>query len=191
MQALTFNLPQHISLYVSPSEFAAIAYVNRDLRLERTSDGELILNPPTGDDTGRRNANLIADLVIWSRQYGGVCYDSSTGFQLPNGAIRSPDAAWIEQSRYEALSNHDGFVPLAPDFVVEIRSNSDRLRLLQDKMREYLANGSRLGWLIDPQTQRVEIYRQNQEVEVLTQPDRLSGEQVLPNFTLNLGGIFQ
>lgn len=190
MQTLTFELPQDIALHVSRVEFAAIALANRDLRLERTAAGELMVSPPTGDDTGRRNANLVADLVIWSRQYGGVCYDSSTGFELPNGATRSPDAAWIEQSRYDALDSHDGFVPLCPDFVVELRSKSDRLSPLQDKLREYVANGARLGWLIDPQNQHVEIYRSNGKVDILERPSQLSGEDVLPGFTLNLQSVW-
>ncbi|MEM9156277.1 MAG: Uma2 family endonuclease [Cyanobacteria bacterium P01_F01_bin.33] len=190
MQTLTFELPQDIALHVSKREFAAIAIANRELRLERTADGELIVSPSTGDDTGRRNANIVAELVIWSRRYGGVCYDSSTGFELPNGAMRSPDASWIEQSRYDALDSHEGFVPLCPDFVVELRSKSDRLSALQDKLHEYIANGTRLGWLIDPQNQKVEIYRGDGKVEVLDRPRQLVGEDVLPDFSLDLTSIW-
>ena len=191
MRTLTFEIPSSLTLHVTPDEFAAIAAVNRDLRLERTADGELIVNPPTGDDTGRRNADIIVDLGLWARQNGGVCYDSSTGFELPNGATRSPDAAWVEQSRYDALQNHEGFVPLCPDFVVELRSKSDSLSNVQEKMREYIDNGTRLGWLIDPQNQRVEIYRNGKEIQVLDRPDQLSGEDVLPGFILSLQRIWQ
>lgn len=186
MQTLTLELPEDIALHVSQEEFAAIAAANRDLRLERTADGELIVNPPTGDDTGRRNASITADLVVWSRQYGGVCYDSSTGFKLPNGATRSPDAAWVEQSRYDTLGSHDEYVPLCPDFAIELRSKSDNLSTLQDKMLEYMKNGTRLGWLINPKDRQVEVYRIGRGAEALNNPDQLSGEDVLPGFTFNL-----
>ncbi len=190
MQTLTLELPRDVALHVSNEEFTALATANRDLRLERTADGELIVNPPTGDDTGRRNASITADLVIWSRQYGGISYDSSTGFRLPNGATRSPDAAWVEQASYDGLGSHDEYVPLCPDFVVELRSKSDNLSPLRDKMLEYMENGARLGWLIDPKDRQVEIYRLGQEVEVLHNPDQLSGEDVLPGFILNLRYIW-
>lgn len=190
MQTLMLELPKDIALHVSQKEFTAIAAANRDLRLERAADGELIVNPPTGDNTGRRNASITADLVIWSRQYSGVCYDSSTGFKLPNGATRSPDAAWVEQSRYDALGSHDEYVPLCPDFVVELRSKSDSLSPLQDKMLEYMENGARLGWLINPKNRQVEVYRIGREVEVLDDPDQLFGEDVLPGFTLSLKYIW-
>ncbi|MEO0948880.1 MAG: Uma2 family endonuclease [Cyanobacteria bacterium J06641_5] len=184
MQTLTLELPRDVALHVSQEEFTAIAAANRDLRLERTAGGELVVNPPTDDDTGRRNASITADLVVWSRQHGGICYDSSTGFKLPNGATRSPDAAWVEQARYDALSSHDEYVPLCPDFVVELRSKSDNLSPLRDKMLEYMENGARLGWLINPKDRQVEIYRLGQEAEVLNDPDQLSGEGVLPGFSL-------
>ncbi|AFZ44069.1 protein of unknown function DUF820 [Halothece sp. PCC 7418] len=194
MKTLTFELPQDIPLRVSRSDFAVIAAVNRDLRLERTADGTLIVNPPTGSESGRRNLSISAQLWIWAEANDtlGVAFDSSAGFELPNGAIRAPDTSWITRDRWDALSQaeKEGFAPLCPDFVIELRSNSDKLATLQDKMREYLANGARLGWLIDPQNQRVEIYRSGQAVEVLEQPKQLSGEEILPHFTLNLQRIW-
>ncbi|MGB3492165.1 MAG: Uma2 family endonuclease [Elainellaceae cyanobacterium] len=191
MQTLTFELPQDITLRVSREEFWAIATVNRDLRLERTADGELIVNPPTGGESGRRNIKIGRYLDEWTDRYGGVCFDSSSGFELPNGATRSPDASWVSRERWDTLSQEkrEGFVPLCPDVVVELRSKTDSLPTLQEKMREYIDSGTRLGWLIDPQNQRVEIYRGETEVEVLEQPTQLSGEDVLPGFLLNLQSI--
>mgnify|MGYP006278049613 CR=1 FL=1 len=194
MKTLTFELPQDIPLRVSRSDFAVIAAVNRDLRLERTADGTLIVNPPTGSESGRRNLSISAQLWIWAEANDtlGVAFDSSAGFELPNGAIRAPDASWITRDHWDALSQaeKEGFAPLCPDFVIELRSNSDKLATLQDKMREYLANGARLGWLIDPQNQRVEIYRSGQAVEVLEHPKQLSGEEILPDFTLDLQRVW-
>lgn len=194
METLTFELPQNTALQVSRADFAAIAAVNRDLQLERTADGTLIVNPPTGSESGKRNLSIGAQLWIWAEanEILGVAFDSSAGFELPNGAIRAPDASWVRRDRWEALSQEEkeGFAPLCPDFVIELRSKRDRLATLQEKMREYLANGARLGWLIDPQNQRVEIYRSGREVEVLEQPDQLSGEDILPNFTLDLHRIW-
>jgi len=191
MQTLTFELPQDITLRVSREEFWAIATVNRDLRLERTADGELIVNPPTGGESGRRNIKIGRYLDEWTDRYGGVCFDSSSGFELPNGATRSPDASWVSRERWDTLSQEkrEGLLPLCPDFVVKLRSKTDSLPALQEKMREYIDNGTRLGWIIDPQNQRVEIYRGETEVEVLEQPTQLSGEDVLPGFCLNLQGI--
>jgi len=194
METLTFELPQNTALHVSRADFAAIAAVNRDLQLERTADGTLIVNPPTGSESGKRNLSIGAQLWIWAEanEILGVAFDSSAGFELPNGAIRAPDASWVRRDRWEALSQEEkeGFAPLCPDFVIELRSKRDRLATLQEKMREYLANGARLGWLIDPQNQRVEIYRSGREFEVLEQPDQLSGEDILPNFTLELHRIW-
>ncbi|MEO0854544.1 MAG: Uma2 family endonuclease [Cyanobacteria bacterium J06648_11] len=191
MQTLTFAVPSTLGLRVTSEEFAAIAAVNRDLRLERTANGELIVSPPTGGESSRRNIKIGRYLDEWTDGYGGVCFDSSSGFELPNGATRAPDAAWVSQERWGALTpdEKEGFVPLCPDFVVELRSRTDRLSVLRDKMREYVDNGARLGWLIDPQERRVEIYRSDREVEILEQPEQLSGEDVLPGFTLSLRGV--
>lgn len=192
---MTLELPPNIALHVSPEEFAAIAAANRDLRLERTADGELIVNPPTGGESGRRNLSISIQLGMWAEanEELGVAFDSSTGFRLPSGATRAPDASWVRRERWDVLSaeQRKGFVPLCPDFALELRSESDRLSTLQDKMREYLANGLRLGWLIDPKNRRVEIYRSNRDVEIVEQPDQLSEEDVLPGFTLSLRRIWQ
>ena len=189
MTALTLNLNPIIHL--DDEQFFQLCQANRDLRLERTAKGELIVMPPTGWGTGNRNTKLTARLENWAEADGtGLAFDSSTGFIFPNGAGRSPDAAWVKRERLEALNpNPDRFLPLAPDFVVELRSARDSLKLVRDKMQEYLDNGVRLGWLINPKDQQVEIYRPDQEVEVLWSPATLSGEAVLPGFVLNLRQI--
>lgn len=181
------------SLKVTNEQFWQLVKANPDLRLERTAAGELIAMAPTGSEGGSYNAELGADFVMWNRQTRlGKVFDSSTGFTLPNGAIRGPDVAWVPQSRWDALTpeQRKGFAPLCPDFVLELASETDDIRDLRDKMTEYLDNGSRLGWLIDPRTHLVEIYRPDQPVEVLSAPSTLSGEDVLPGFTLNLQAIF-
>ncbi|MDB9527941.1 Uma2 family endonuclease [Oscillatoria sp. CS-180] len=193
-QPLWLQLPSDLALRVTPEQFAALAAANRDLRFERTATGELIVNPPTGGGSGKRNAKIITQLGVWgeANEQLGDYFDSSTGFKLPNGANRSPDASWVRKERWEGLTleEQEGFVPLCPDFVVELRSPTDPLKGLRKKMQEYLDNGAQLGWLIDPQNQRVEIYRAGQAVEVLEQPSTLSGEAVLPGFTLSLHRIW-
>ncbi len=142
-----------------------------------------------GGNSGNREADLIADVTIWNRQSNsGKVFSSSTIFRLPNGGDRSPDVAWIKRERWEALSaeEREKFPPLCPDFVIELRSRTDSLTSLQDKMSEYLASGLRLGWLINPQQQQVEIYRLNSGVEIINLPAILSGEDVLPGFVLHL-----
>jgi Uma2 family endonuclease len=189
MTALILNLSPTIEL--TDEQFFQLCQNNRDLRLERTADGELIIMPPTGWESGNRNSRLTQRLGNWADADGtGLAFDSSTGFKLPNGANRSPDASWVSRERLEALNPDPAkFLPLAPDFVVELRSASDSLRTVQQKMQEYIDNGVRLGWLIDPQNQQVEIYRPGQEVEILRSPTSLSGENVLPGFVLNLAQI--
>lgn len=191
MSQLSIRLPE-TPLTVTQEEFSAIAAANPDLQLERGINGELIVNPPTGGESGRRNLKIGRYLDEWSDRYGGVCFDSSSGFNLPNGSTRSPDSSWIRQDRWNALTpkEKESFVPLCPDFVLELRSPSDNLSTLQDKMREYMENGARLGWLIDPQNWRVEVYRVGGNVEVLEQPEVLSGEDVLPGFVLPLNRIW-
>jgi len=192
-ETLLIELPRTIALQVTLEQFTTLATLNRDLQLERTSQGELIVNPPTGWETGKRNRSLTGQLDRWYENHEqlGEAFDSSTGFILPNGAIRSPDASWVSRNRWEALTPEDKttFPKICPDFVVELRSLSDRLRPIQDKMKEYLDNGARLGWLIDLQQQRVEIYRQGKEKEILENPTELSGEDVLPGFRLSLSRI--
>ncbi|PNW52797.1 UNVERIFIED_CONTAM: hypothetical protein BEN50_10130 [Euhalothece sp. KZN 001] len=192
-ETLLISLPNTIALQVSEEQFTTLAAANRDLRLERTSQGELIVNPPAGWETGERNSSLTGQLYQWyeANETLGKVFDSSTGFTLPNGAIRSPDASWVSRERWEALTPEDKttFPKICPDFVVELRSKSDKLPPLQEKMREYLENGAKLGWLIDPQSSRVEIYQTGKETEILENPTQLSGEPVLPGFILNLTRI--
>ena len=182
-----------ITLRVTPEEFEKLCQDNPERSLELTASGELIVMSPVGGESGNSESELGADLVIWNRQTRlGKTFSSSTIFILPNGAQRSPDAAWVELSRWEALTpeQRTKFPPLAPDFAIELRSATDRLPPLREKMEEYRANGVRLGWLIDPQKQQVEIYRLGQDVEVLQSPSNLNGEDVLPGFTLDLSSIF-
>ncbi|MCD8487803.1 Uma2 family endonuclease [Kamptonema cortianum] len=177
------------TVHLTDEQFYQLCQNNRDLSFERTTRGELIVMPPVGGDSGSREADLIADLVIWNRQTNlGYTFSSSTVFKLPNGADRSPDAAWIQRERYSALTPEQRrkFPPIAPDFVIELRSATDDLQTLRSKMREYMDAGVRLGWLINPQQQQVEIYRPGEEVEVRNLPTELSGENVLQGFSLNL-----
>jgi Uma2 family endonuclease len=172
--------------------FLQLCRANPELRLERTAAGELTIMSPAGSGSGGRNFELSGQLFHWVKSSGlGRGFDSSAGFTLPNGAIRAPDAAWVERDRWDALTRdeREGFAPLCPDFVVELRSPSDRVGDLQEKMREYRSQGARLGWLIDPQRKQVAIYRPGRRVEVLTAPATLSGEDVLPGFVLDLKGI--
>jgi Uma2 family endonuclease len=189
MDALILNISPTIEL--TDKQFYQLCQNNRELRLERTATGELTIMPPTGWKSGNRNSKLTAQLEIWADADGtGLAFDSSTGFKLPNGADRSPDAAWVKKARIEAIdADPDKFLPLAPDFAVELRSASDSLERLQQKMQEYRDCGVSLGWLIDPQNQRVEIYRPGREVEILASPTNLSGENVLPGFILDLKQI--
>ncbi len=171
-----------------------MAIANRELQLERTATGELIVNPPTGGETGYRNLDIEGQLWLWNCQTKlGEAFNSSTGFYLPNGADRSPDAAWVRQERWDALTpeQKESFIPLCPDFVVELRSKTDNMEPLRAKMKEYMNNGARLGWLIDRKNRKVEIYRQSQDVEVLDNPVTLSGEDVLPGFVLDLTEVWR
>ena len=187
------NLDLHSIVDLTDEQFYHLCQANPDIKLERNAKGELIVMPPTGWGTGKRNTKLTQRLANWADADGtGIAFDSSTGFKLPNGADRSPDGAWVKQERLDAFSSMpdpDKFLPLAPDFVVELMSGNDNLEKTQAKMREYLDNGVRLGWLIDPKNQRVEIYRLSTDIEVLQSPTTLSGEDVLPGFVLDLQGI--
>lgn len=192
MTAVIVNLNPIIEL--TDEQFYQLCRANSDVKFERNAKGELIIMPPTGGGTGKRNIELAADLVIWNRQTRlGVCFDSSTCFRLPQGGDRSPDVSWILQSRWDSLTpdEQEKFPPICPDFVLELMSPSDNLKIAQEKMQEYLNNGIRLGWLINRRTQTVEIYRQGQDVEVLQSPATLSGEDVLPGFVLNLQTIWE
>ncbi len=192
-QAIAVNIPPTLTLTLTHEQFVELAIANRDLQLERTATGELILMPPTGGETGNRNLDMEGQLWLWNRQTRlGKAFNSSTGFHLPNGADRSPDAAWVRQDRWDALSPEErkSFVPLCPDFVLELRSESDNIKPLRTKMREYMENGARLGWLIDRKNTKVEISRQGQDVEVLDNPVTLSGEDVLLGFVLDLTEVW-
>ena len=191
MTAITLQIPK--SLKFTDDKFVEMVAANKDLRLELSSQGELSIMSPTGGETGNINFEMCLDLGYWNRQNGlGKAFDSSTGFKLPNGATRSPDVSWIKIERWNALTpeQRKRFLPLCPDFVMELVSESDDLADTQAKMREYIANGLRLGWLINPKSQQVEIYRPNQEIEVLQSPTSLSGEDVLLGFILDLQPIF-
>jgi Uma2 family endonuclease len=174
---------------LSDEQFYQLCHDNDEWRLEQTAQGGLIIMPPVGAISGNRESDLNADLVIWNRHTKlGKVFSSSTIFTLPNGAKRSPDVAWIAKERWDALplKEQEKFAKICPDFVIELRSRTDSLTQLQAKMEEYLANGVRLGWLIDPMSQQVAIYRPNQAVEIISLPATLSGENVLPEFTLEL-----
>lgn len=174
---------------LTPEQFALLCQENDDLRFELTAQQELIIMPPTGSETGWRDSRFNSRLEVWAETDGtGLTFSSSTGFTLPNGAIRSPDAAWIRRERWDALAKEQrvGFAPICPDFVLELRSPTDRLSELQEKMQEYIANGARLGWLIDPSDKHVYIYRPGQPIEGLDNPTTLAGDPILPGFVLRV-----
>jgi Uma2 family endonuclease len=192
-QATSYVLMLNVeSLELTDEQFLRLGADNEDLRLELTAAGELVMMPPTGLMTGWRNSRLTQRLATWAEQDGtGLAFDSSTLFTLPNGAKRSPDASWVRRDRWEALSGEqrEGIGPFCPDFVGELRSPSDRLSTLQDKMVEYIDHGAQLGWLIDPYDRRVYLYRPGQSVEMLENPTTLSGDPVLPGFILEVREI--
>jgi Uma2 family endonuclease len=179
--------------HMSDEEFFMFCQENPDLRIERTAEGDLIIMPPTGGKTGHRNAELTRLFGNWAECDGaGIVFDSSTEFRLPNGAMRSPDVSWVRRSRCDVLSDQeqDQFPPLCPNFVLELRSPSDTLDALKNKLEEYLREGAELGWLIDPFARRVYIYRPNAAVEILENPESASGEPTLPGFVLALQEIW-
>ncbi|NJR38227.1 MAG: Uma2 family endonuclease [Leptolyngbyaceae cyanobacterium CSU_1_4] len=190
MIPITLNLEPVVKL--TSEQFCQLCQSNPEAKLEMTSLGELVVMSPTGGMSGNRNTKLTQRLGNWTDVDGtGIAFDSSTMFKLPSGAFRSPNAAWILLERWNQLApeQQETFPPICPDFVIELRSKSDSLRSLQDKMQEYLSNGVRLGFLLDPQGNQVEIYRQGREKDVLKAPTQLSGEAVLPGFILNLEQI--
>ena len=194
MEASAIALPSTLKLNIdlTDEQYFQLCQSNRDYRFERTASGKLLIMPPTGSDTGRRNVKITTQLDIWNSETNlGEVFDSSTGFTLPNGAERSPDASWVKIERWNALTpeQQEKFAPICPDFVVELRSPSDSLEKVREKMREYMDNGARLGWLINPQSKQVEIYRQARDVEILQSPATVSGSDVLPGFVLDLKGI--
>jgi Uma2 family endonuclease len=184
---LTLNLGDMV---LTDEQFQQLCAANPDLRIETSPAGKLIVMPPVFIETSERNSDLNGQLWLWNRKHKlGRVFDSSGGYSLANGFRPSPDVSWIQNTRLEGVSLNQ-FLPIAPDFVIELRSSSDRLLPLQQKMQAYLENGVRLGWLINPQDRQVEIYRLNQDKEVLTAPTELSGEEVLPEFTLDLATIW-
>lgn len=179
---------------LTDEDFEQFCQQNPDMQIEQTKEGEIIVMPPTGGTTGNKNYSLIIDFGIWDRQSRqGKGFDSSTIFVLPNGAKRSPDLSWVKFERWNALTKEqqDKFPPLCPDFVVELRSKSDSLKKLAAKMAEYIENGAQLGWLIDPTKRKVHVYRPNQETEILDAPAEISGEPLLPKFTLKLKDFWE
>jgi Uma2 family endonuclease len=171
-----------------------LCQLNRDWRIEYTAQGELIVMPPTGAETGSQNAEITFQVQLWTRgDQTGIAFDSSTGFKLPNGATRSPDAAWVRRSRLTGLTREQKqkFLPLCPDFVIELRSPTDNLRAVLDKMQEYMDNGAQLGWLLDPLTRRVHVYLPQRPPEILEAPSSVSADPLLPGFVLDLRKIWE
>jgi len=178
---------------LSDEQFYQLCQDHHDLKFERTALGELVIVTPVGREGGSWEADLIGDLVYWNRQTQlGKVFSSSTCFKLPNGSLRSPDAAWVILERWNQLTpeQQKRFPPICPDFVIELRSESDALEPLQQKMQEYISSGVQLGWLINPQKRQVEIYRVNQDRQILENPKQLSGENVLPDFVFNLSTLW-
>lgn len=184
----------HFGRVMDADEFYDFCMRNEDLNVELSSEGDLIIVPPTGGKTGKRNSKLNLRFGLWAEQDGtGETFDSSSMFSLPNGAKRSPDLSWIKKERWEALSEkeQEKFSPICPDFVVELRSPSDSLKRLQKKMEEYVENGAQLGWLLDPSSRKVYVYRPGAEVEVLEDPETVSGEPLLRGFTLDVRALWE
>ena len=179
---------------LTEEQFAEFCSLNRDLHIERTATGELEIMAPAFSETGNRHSKIAYQLEGWTRRDGsGLAFAPPAGFTLPNGAIREPDASWISRSRLEALTpeQRSGFYNICPDFVIELRSDTDRLSVLQAKMQEYMDNGARLGLLIDPLDKRVYIYRPDREVESLDNPETVSADPILPSFTLDLKEVWE
>ena len=195
MEPPTIYLPPRLELEIdlTDEQFWQLCQKNDDLRFERSAKGELIIMSPTGGNTSKRNLKIGTQLDIWNSQNNlGEVFDSNGGFRLPNGADRAPDASWVSRQRWDALSpeEQDKFPPLCPDFVAELMSPSDSLEKTRAKMREYIENGAQLGWLINRKKRQVEIYRPSKDVEILENPQRVSGENVLPGFVLDLTSIW-
>ena len=207
MAATVYNVDDHIPgdkaplvvrlrpvIDLTDDQFFEFCQLNRDLRIERTAQGELEIMPPTGWKTGSRNLEIAVQLGLWAKQDGtGIATDSSAGFTLPNSATRAPDAAWVERSRLSEIPDEqkEKFLPLCPDFVIELRSPTDSLAAVQAKLQEYIDNGARLGWLIDPIEGQAYIYRPREPIEILQRPETLSGDPVLLGFVLHLREIWQ
>jgi len=192
-QVLDLSGIPSIAKPISNQDLAALCRQNPDLRLETDAQGKLIIMSPTGSETGDLNGELFLQVGIWNKKFKlGKVFDSSTGFRLANGAVRSPDVSWVKLETWNSLSKElrQSFAPIDPDFVLELLSPSDDIKLTRKKMQEYKSCGVKLGWLIDPGTKQVEIYRQGREKETLTNPQTLSGETVLPQLIVDLTEIF-
>ena len=188
---LIVNLPAIVNM--TPMQFYEFCLANRDLRIERTASGEVVIMPPAFADTGNRNIKIAQQLANWADQDGtGESFDSSAGFTLPNGATRSPDASWIRLERWQSLTEEEkaSFAPICPDFVIELRSSSDTLTSLQDKLKEYIANGVLLGLLIDRKNRTAHLYRPQQEPTILDNPETVSSDPELPGFVLQMAKIW-
>ncbi len=195
----TYPPPMPLTLHLDPvvrlddGGLFDLCGLNRELRIERNAEGGLIVMSPAGGETSDRNAEVTMQLALWAKRDGtGRVFDSSGGFVLPSGAMRSPDAAWVERSRLRGLTpaKRRKFLPLCPAFVIEIRSPSDGLPVAQDKMQEYLDNGARLGWLIDPEARRVHVYRTGRDPEIVEDPTSISGGPELPGLVLELAEVW-
>ncbi len=190
--SITINLKPTFDL--TDDTFMEICHYNKEINFEKTAKGDLIIMSPTGSETGYKNSSLLGQLWNWNYQKKlGKTFDSSTGFKLPNGATRSPDVSWIKKERWETLTKDEKrkFAPICPDFVIELLSVNDDWDEGKSKMQEYLENGIKLGWLIDSEKKKVAIYRADQEIEILDQPQSLLGENILPEFVLDLTDIFE
>ena len=193
LEILPMVLQMLPNMIMTDDQFFDFCQLNRHFRIERNQIGDLFIMSPTGSETEERNFNLIVQLGIWTKQDGtGVGFGSSGGFTLPNGAVRSPDAAWIKRTKWEIIpaEKRKKFAPICPEFVVELRSENDSLSTLKEKMQEYIDNGTQLAWLIDRKQRKVFIYRPNCGVEELNNPQTLTGEDILPGFVLDLSEIW-
>jgi Uma2 family endonuclease len=193
LEILPMVLQMLPNMIMTDDQFFDFCQLNRHFRIERNQIGDLFIMSPTGSETEERNFNLIVQLGIWTKQDGtGVGFGSSGGFTLPNGAVRSPDAAWIKRTKWEIIpaEKRKKFAPICPEFVVELRSENDSLSTLKEKMQEYINNGTQLAWLIDRKQRQVFIYRPNCGVEELDNPQTLTGEDILPGFVLDLSEIW-
>ncbi len=200
LKAQVYGETLPLTLFMSPvvemtdDQFFEFCQINKELRIERTAEGDLIIMTPAGGETSWRNSEIVIALGNWAKQDGtGVVFDSSGGFVLPDGATRAPDVAWVKRSRLAELAPEQKkkFLPLCPDFAIELRSPSDRLKDIQDKMQEYIDNGLKLGWLIDPEERRVHIYLPESPVDILENPSQISGGSILSRFTLDLQEIWE
>ncbi|MDF0556811.1 Uma2 family endonuclease [Kamptonema sp. UHCC 0994] len=191
LSTLVVKMPS--TFQMTDEQFFDFCQINQDLRIERTKTGDVIIMPPTGSETGNRNGDLFGQLWIWTKKdKTGITFDSSTGFTFPSGQTLSPDVSWIKLERWNALSpeEKDRFAPICPDFVIELRSPSDSLKLLKEKMQEYIKEGVKLGLLIDRKQRKVYIYRPEVPEECLDNPATVSGEPILPGFVLELSEIW-